>query len=58
MTELEIAYNQGVDECARVVALAASQIPPQHAVTVSGIKTLADDLRGLKLGVPVPDVPK
>jgi hypothetical protein len=50
VTEIEKAFNQGVDECARVLEAAARSIPPQHAVTAKGLEELADDMRGLALG--------
>ena len=51
-SEIERAFNRGVAECVLILEAAAESIPPQHAVKPSGLKTLADDLRGLMLGTP------
>lgn len=45
MTEIEAAYNHGVDDACRILEAAAKSIPPQHAVTVSGLGDLTRDIR-------------
>lgn len=56
MTEIETAYNQGVDDACRILEAAAKQIPKGHAVTITGLGELARDMRQLKASDPVAEV--
>lgn len=53
MTEIEAAYNQGVDDACRILEAAAKSIPKGHAVTITGLGELACELRQLIIEDPV-----
>lgn len=57
MTEIDAAYNQGVEDACRILEAAAKSIPPHSAVTVSGLADLVRDMRGnLMLSDPAAEV--
>jgi hypothetical protein len=57
MTEIEAAYNQGVEDACLILESAMKSIPKGYAVTISGLADMTRDMRqNLTLSDPVAEI--
>jgi hypothetical protein len=48
MTELQQAFNQGVDAALELVRLAAACVPESHSLPADGLRAVADEINAVK----------
>lgn len=49
MTEIETAYNLGLEAATMILRSVAEAIPPNHAISAATLATMADKIDGLKV---------